>query len=68
MMKIDEIKKMKKEDMEKEITSLKKELLKTKEEIEKGKEKNVRKGLRIKRNIARIHTVLNELERKNDEN
>ena len=63
---INEIRKLKKEELEKELGSLKAELATAKEEIKSGKEKNVRKGLRTKKNIARIRTVLNELEKENE--
>ncbi len=59
-MEIKEIKKLKIEDLEKEIGKLSKEYSKAKKDIRDGKEKDVRKGLRIKRIIARIQTVLNE--------
>lgn len=64
-MKMDDIRKLKKEELKKELGSLKAELVTAKKEIKSGKEKNVRKGLRIKKNIARIRTVLNELEKEN---
>jgi ribosomal protein L29 len=64
-MKINDIRNLKKEELEKELGSLEAELVTAKKEIRYGKEKNVKKNLRIKRNIARIRTVLNELEREN---
>jgi ribosomal protein L29 len=59
-MKIKEIRDTKTEQLEKELDKFERELLVAKKDIRDGKEKNVRKGLRIKRNIARIQTVLNE--------
>ncbi len=65
-MNMKEIRKLKKEELFKELGSLESELVRVKNEIRAGKEKNVRKSLRIKKNIARIRTVLNELERNNE--
>ena len=65
-MDIKEMRKLKREDLEKELGQLCSQLEQAKQDIETGKEKNVRKTLRIKRNIARIHTVLNEMETKNE--
>lgn len=59
-MEIKEIKKLNIEELEKEIEKFRKELFQARKEIRDGKEKDVRKGLRIKRIIARIQTVLNE--------
>ncbi len=59
-MKIKEIRDTKTEQLAKELDKFERELLVAKKDIRDGKEKNVRKGLRIKRNIARIQTVLNE--------
>lgn len=48
------------EDLKKELVSLKEEYSTIKKNILKGKEKNVRKSLSIKRNIARIQTALTQ--------
>ncbi len=65
-MNIQEMKKLNKQELLKELGVLKQELETSKADISSGKEKNVRKSLRIKRNIARIQTVLNELETKDE--
>jgi ribosomal protein L29 len=59
-MEIKDMKKMKKEELEKELQKMENELQVVKKDVRSGKEKNVKKSLRIKKNIARIHTVLNE--------
>ena len=59
-MKIEEIKKLKIEDLETELKSFCREFIQVGKDIRSGKEKNVKKSLRIKRIIARIQTVLNE--------
>ncbi|KKR05649.1 MAG: 50S ribosomal protein L29 [candidate division WS6 bacterium GW2011_GWF2_39_15] len=59
-MKADEIRKMSVEDIKKEITSAYMELKNVTDNIRVGKEKNVRKSLNIKRNIARMLTVLKQ--------
>ena len=64
-MEIKEIKKLNIEELEKEIEKFRKELFQARKEIRDGKEKDVRKGLRIKRIIARIQTVLNENKKNN---
>lgn len=48
------------EDLRKELVSLREEYSVLKKNILKGKEKNVRKSLSIKRNIARIQTALTQ--------
>ncbi len=65
-MDIKEIRKLKDEDLEKELGQLRSQLEQVKQDIEVGKEKNVRKTLRIKKNIARILTVLNERKVENE--
>ncbi len=62
-MEIKDIKKLNMEELDKELYKFRKEFSQAKKEIRDGKEKDVRKGLRIKRIIARIHTVLNEKKR-----
>ena len=64
-MEIKEIRKLNIEQLEKEAEKFSKELIKVRKNIREGKEKDVRKGLRIKRIIARIQTVLNEKIRDN---
>ncbi len=64
-MKIQEIRKLKIEELENELKKLEGEFSEVFKDIRNGKEKNVRKGLRIKRIIARIHTVLNEESKNN---
>ena len=59
-MKIEEIRKLKIEDLEIELKSFRREFIQVGKDIRSGKEKNVKKSLRIKRIIARIQTVLNE--------
>ena len=59
-MKIQEIRKLADEQLEVELKKFQKELGEVSKEIREGKEKDVKKSLRIKRTIARIHTVLNE--------
>ena len=64
-MEIKEIRKLNIEQLEKEVEKFSKEFIKVSKNIREGKEKDVRKGLRIKRIIARIQTVLNEKIRDN---
>ncbi|GEM_PF-2910731 len=64
-MELKEIRKLKTEDLNKELEKFYKQLVKIKKDIRDGKEKDVRKGLRIKRIIARIQTVLNENKKNN---
>ena len=64
-MKVKDIRAMKKEDLQKELVKFQAELFEAKKDISDGKEKNVKKGLRIKRIIARIQTVLNEKTKNN---
>ena len=56
-----QMRKMKVEEIEKEITQAYVELKNTRDEISSGKEKDVSKSLKIRRNIARMLTVLNEM-------
>jgi ribosomal protein L29 len=58
-----EIRKMKKEDLVKEITDAKMELLKVQDQIASGKETEVRKSLKLMREIARMLTVLTQIEK-----
>jgi ribosomal protein L29 len=64
-MNIQEIKKLKTEELVKELLKKQEELFEVSKDIRNGKEKNVKKSLRIKRIIARIQTVLNEKEKVN---
>ena len=59
-MKTSEIRKLKKEELEKQIAEQKEEFYKTSDEVQSGKEKDLGKSLKIRRNIARMLTVLNE--------
>ncbi len=61
-MRADEIRKMTVEDIKKEITKLYLELRNLNDAIRSGKEKNVSKNLNIRRNIARMLTVLQQKE------
>lgn len=56
----DEIRKMSVDEIKKELTSLQVQLRDTSDAIRSGKEKNVAKNLNIKRNIARMLTVLRQ--------
>jgi large subunit ribosomal protein L29 len=49
-----------KEELNEELKSLKKEIESTMENIIKGKEKNLRKMKALRKDIARVHTVLKE--------
>lgn len=55
------IRKMEKSSIEKELQKMEAELVEISENIRMGKEKDVRKSLKIKRNIARMLTVLKEM-------
>ncbi|MBI2357169.1 50S ribosomal protein L29 [Candidatus Dojkabacteria bacterium] len=59
-MRADEIRKMTVEEIKKEITSQYMELKNITDSIRIGKEKNIAKCLNIKRNIARMLTVLQQ--------
>lgn len=48
------------EELKKEIAEKKKELEKYVNEVYKGKEKNISKTKFLKRDIARINTIINE--------
>lgn len=60
-MKASAIRKMEKDAIEKETKKLQEELFSSYESVRLGKEKDVRKTLKIKRNIARMLTVLKEM-------
>ena len=60
-MKASAIRKMEKGAIETEVKKEKEQLLSDKQSIRLGKEKNVRKTLQIRRNIARMLTVLKEM-------
>lgn len=59
-MRADDIRKMIVEEIKKEITRAYMELKNTTEAIKTGKEKNVNKSLNMRRNIARMLTVLQQ--------
>lgn len=59
-MRADDIRKMTVEEIKKEITRAYMELKNTTEAIKTGKEKNVNKSLNMRRNIARMLTVLQQ--------
>lgn len=61
-MRADDIRKMSVDDIKKELTSLYLELRNVSDAIRTGKEKNVSKSLNIRRNIARMLTVLRQKE------
>lgn len=61
-MRADEIRKMTAEDIKKEITKQYLELRNLNDAIKSGKEKKVSKNLNIRRNIARMLTVLQQKE------
>lgn len=63
-MKITAIRKMEEGAIKQEIAKLRADLLQTKVDLRLGKEKDVKKGLKIKRNIARMLTVLKEMNSK----
>ncbi|MFZ2664461.1 MAG: 50S ribosomal protein L29 [Patescibacteria group bacterium] len=60
MIKLEEFRKKTKEELKKEITSLEKEVQKVVSDILQKKEKNVKKASQIRRDIARIKTLLSE--------
>ena len=60
-MKATAIRKMERAAIESEVSKEKDQLLSTSEAIRLGKEKNIRKTLQIRRNIARMLTVLKEM-------
>lgn len=60
-MKAGEIRKMNREDITKQLTQQYAELRNTQDDIRTGKEKDASKTLKIKRNIARMLTVLQEM-------
>ena len=59
-MRADEIRKMTVEEIQKEITRAYMELRNLSDAIKTGKEKNVNKSLNMRRNIARMLTVLQQ--------
>lgn len=59
-MKVSAIRKMEESSLQSELKKMYQELIKCKEDIRIGKEKDFRKSLKIKRNIARMLTVLHE--------
>ena len=60
-MKISAIRKLEEGSLQVELKKMYEDLTKSKEEIRLGKEKDFRKSLKIKRNIARMLTVLHGL-------
>jgi|GEM_PF-861207 len=60
MIKLDEFRKKTKEDLLKEITNLEKEIQKVVSDILQKKEKNIMKVKYLRKDIARIKTLLNE--------
>jgi ribosomal protein L29 len=60
-MKATEIREMKREDVVKQLTQQYAELRNIQDNIRTGKEKDSSKTLKIKRNIARMLTVLTEM-------
>lgn len=56
-----EYRKMKKAELQKEIDKKTEEYIQAKEDIMRGKEKDVRKSLKLRREIAKMLTVLPEL-------
>jgi ribosomal protein L29 len=60
MIKLEEFRNKTKEELKKEITTLEKEIQKVVSDILQKKEKNVKKASRIRKDIARIKTLLNE--------
>ena len=63
-MDVKDLRKKTEEELKKEISQSYLELKNVMEDIRTGKEKNVKKGLKIRKNIARMLTVLNEKESK----
>ena len=59
-MKVTAIRKMEESSLKSEVAKMYEELNKSREEIRLGKEKDPKKSLKIKRNIARMLTVLHE--------
>lgn len=60
MIKPSDLRKKNKEELQEELKKLKGELNDVVLEVVKGKEKNLKKTGNIKRDIARVSTVLNE--------
>lgn len=60
MLDIDELRKKNTDDLKKELEKLKGDMHKTVSDILQKKEKNVKKANSMKKDIARIQTVLNE--------
>jgi ribosomal protein L29 len=60
-MKATEIRKMSREDVVKQLVQQYAEVRNIQDQIRTGKEKDSSKSLKIKRNIARMLTVLNEM-------
>lgn len=63
-MKISAIRKMEEGAIKLEIAKLQADFLQSKVDLRLGKEKDVKKSLKIKRNIARMLTVLKEISSK----
>lgn len=59
-----EYRKMKTEELQKEIDKKSDEYVQIKEDIMRGKEKDVRKSLKLRREIAKMLTVLTEMNNK----
>lgn len=60
MIKVEEFRKKTKEELKKEMANLEKEIQKVVSDILQKKEKNVKKASHIRKDIARIKTLLNE--------
>lgn len=60
MIDILEYRKKSQEDLKKELVKLKKDLQKTVSDIMQKKEKNIKKAVLFRKDIARINTLINE--------
>ncbi len=60
MIKLEEFRKKTIEELKKEMTALEKEIQKVVSDILQKKEKNVKKASQIRKDIARVKTLLNE--------
>lgn len=60
MIDILEYRKKSQEDLKKELVKLKKDLQKTVSDILQKKEKNIKKAVLFRKDIARINTLINE--------
>ncbi len=60
MIDIKEFRKKELEDLKKELTKVKKDLQKTISDVLQKKEKNIKKASQLRKDIARVQTLINE--------